>query len=387
MTTSTRKGGSASEQAAGAPVHLFFGDDEYVVTSRAREIINSLCPESEQALSLEIINGLSKNQDEAATAVSSCIDALNTVGLFGGGKTVWLRDANFFSTAVSGEKVKSSLSRLTDCIKRGLGDGTYLVISAGSVDKRSSFYKACNSKGMVYEHTLPQRTEEADASARERASEIFRVAGVKASPSAMEQFIQKTGADTRVIRQEAEKLIVYLGDRRELTPDDVMELVTSSRESPAWDLNEALGSRRFNDALKILRRLISQKEPPIKLIIGMENHFQLLVLLKVCQSRGWLKMEGSSRFRNAVWHAGEDMDRICAGFTRDPRKMHPYRVLKLLEQSQNFTVDELVAVQEETVRTHEMMVQLGIPQELLLEMLAIRICRPKQVEIKRPVKT
>lgn len=201
---------------------------------------------------------------------------------------------------------------------------------------------------------------------------------MRISPDALEQLIQKTGPDTRTIRSEVDKLILYAGDRKTLEAEDVRDVVSPSRESPAWDLNEALGRRRLKQALIILRRLLYQREPPIGLIIGMAHHFQILLMLKNCRERGWLSVEGTHRFSKAVWRGGAEVDRYCETFSRDPRKMHPYRTLMLLEQAAHFSSKNLMENLDEIVRTHEMMVRSAIPQELLLEMLVVRIAGPKQ---------
>ena len=50
-------------------VKLIHGTDEYLVSHNARKAVNALCPESEQTLSLETVDGDVKTIDEAVTAL------------------------------------------------------------------------------------------------------------------------------------------------------------------------------------------------------------------------------------------------------------------------------------------------------------------------------
>ena len=85
------------------PLYLVCGNDEYEVSNHVRALVNRLCPDEEQALSLETIDGAADNTAEAVEAIKQCVEALCTVGLFGGKKVVWLRDANFFTDNAVGK--------------------------------------------------------------------------------------------------------------------------------------------------------------------------------------------------------------------------------------------------------------------------------------------
>ena len=65
---------------------LICGNDEYLVTSHAREWVDAVCPTDEQALGLELVEGKASTIDEAVYALDGVLAALRTVGLFGGKK-------------------------------------------------------------------------------------------------------------------------------------------------------------------------------------------------------------------------------------------------------------------------------------------------------------
>jgi len=352
-------------------VKLIHGTDEYLVSHHARKAVNTLCPESEQALGLETVNGEVKTVDEAVTALKTCIGALRTVGLFGGHKTVWLRDVSIFKDRVisKNETVKGLFGTLAEEIKKGLPNEIHLIISAPGVDRRSAFYKTCAAGGEVEGYDLPEQDYKKKPVIRERAQALFRKARCRIKPDALDLFLEKVGTDTRQLVMEAEKLILYIGNRKEIVIEDVKAITSSSAEAIAWDFTDALGERRLDEALRILRQLIFQGEAPVRIIFSIESLYQNLTQYRAYLDQGWVQLKGA----NAQWSNDSEMDRLFIQLPSDPRGTHPFRAGKLLQQAKNYTADELRRCQKRMLGTHEQLVSSGVPQALILEMLVIKL--------------
>ncbi len=365
------------ENEAPATVYLIAGDDEYLVDRKAREIVEGLCPEEERALGLEIIEGAVEVVEEALQALAQCLEAVQTVGFFGGRKVVWLRQASFFADTIVGKSdaVKTRVDALTQIIKAGLPDGQVLVISALKVDGRTAFSKACKAKARVIEFKSPEKAREAEEATRARVEDIWRSLGLKPETAeVMEQFTARVGPDTRRLVQESEKLVAYLGGHeRTVTLEAVRAVVSSGRESIAWDLADQAGYRDLGAALVTLRQLTFQRESPIGLMIQLEHRFRELALLRECMRRKWLRLEGPERFRKAAWNVDAEGEALLSRLSRDPRKMHWYRVVKLSEQALCYSLRELLDAQQLLADTHEQMVSASVPHELALEFMLIRL--------------
>lgn len=356
-------------------VKLIHGTDEYLVSDNARKRVNALCPESEQTLGLETINGDVTTIDEAVTALKTCIGALRTVGLFGGQKTVWFRDVSIFKDGVlsKNQAVKDLLAQLAEDIKKGLPDSQNLIISAPGVDRRSAFYKICEAAGAVEAYDLPEQDYKKKPMIKERAQELFAQAKCRINPGALDLFLEKVGTDTRQLVMEAEKLMLYIGDRKEITVEDVKAITSSSSEAIAWDFTDALGERKLNDALRILRQLIFQGEQPVGIMFAVENLYQNLMQFRAYIDHGWLKLTGSYGAASVQWSNDPDMDKLFAQLPSDPRDSHWFRISKIGQQAKNYTADELCRCQKRLLKTHEQLVSSGVPQELILEMLVIKL--------------
>src|ERR1041385_4830031 len=133
-----------------APVLLVFGEDEFAVKQRARQIYQQWTEEL-GGMDHEIIDAAVNNSGEALRALAKLREALQTLPFFGGGKVVWFQNCSFLAddrTAAS-QAVTESLADLSDELKKFDWQTVRLLISAGKVDKRKSFYKTLEKLGQV----------------------------------------------------------------------------------------------------------------------------------------------------------------------------------------------------------------------------------------------
>ena len=357
-------------------IYLFFGNDEYLVATHAREQVEALCPEAEQSLALEVIDGSASKIDDATAALDQCIAAFRTVGLFGGKKVVWFRQASFFKNAVimKNEKVKRLLGELASDIKAGLAADQFLVVSALGVDKRSAFYKAIAAAGKVEEFSIPERDYEARPVALQRARELFKKEGFSIDSAALEAFVERTGFETRQIMNEVEKMVLYKGDDRQIVSADVQAITSASSEAIAWDFTDAIAERKLGEAIRLFRQLIFQKQTAIGLIIQLESLFNNLLRFREYMDAGWLRLNGN----RIQWSNDPELDDYFTALADDPRKMHWFRSGKLANQASPYTVRRLAASKRLVVDTHEQMIsEGGIPHNLMFETMLAKLCAPQ----------
>jgi len=368
---------AGSTKAAGN-FFLIHGEDEFRVKGAARARVDALCPPADQAFGLEILNGTVDNVEAAVLALRRCLGALRTPSFLGGRKVVWLQDANFFADFgnVKGEALKDARDSFAQELKQGIGEGFVLVISAGKVDGRTAFFKTCKELATLETFALPEKSSQQEKPAFEWAGECFRKAGLRLSGDLLKAFIDRAGYDTRQIITEVEKLSIYLGARKEVTAEDISLIVSPARESENWDLPNAVGLRQLPKALDILRQLLFQGENEVGLVIGLESLWRDLLTLRGCLDRGWLRLVSDGWRKEASWSNAPDVVAALDSLDRDPRKIHPYRVIKLVEQAQKYSLPELQRALAETLTTHEQMVSGSGAPDVLLELLLVKLLRP-----------
>lgn len=358
-------------------VYLFCGNDEYLVGLHAREKVDEICPQAEQTLSLEVIDAVAAKIDDATAALDRCLAAFRTVGLFGGKKVVWFRDASFFKQAVimKNEQVKRLLGELASDIKAGLAADQYLILSAPGIDKRSAFYKAVKDVGAIKEYDIPERDYEARPVALKRAVSLFTREGYSIDAAAADAFVDRTGYETRQIMNEVEKMVLFKGGEKTITSDDVRIITSVSGEAIAWDFTDAIAERKLGEAIRIFRQLLFQKQTAIGLIIQIETLFQNLLRFREYMDAGWIQLNNN----RIQWSSDPEIDDYFSEMADDPRKMHWYRAGKFASQAAPYSVRRLAASKKLVVDTHERMLSEGsIPHHLMLETLLAKLCAPSR---------
>lgn len=372
-----RKTTAPARPPGDARAALVMGGDAYKVKREARAQADRWCPPEQQEFGLEIIDGAVDTVDEAVVAVARTLEAMASLGLFGGEKTVWLRDASFFSDAQPGksETVKTEVARLAELLKEGVPDGVRLLVSSPKVDRRSAFYKAFQAAGDVREFDVPASGYQADRLAGETLSGLLRGAGLRPAYGVEEAILRRAGGDTGQLVQEIEKLGLYLGSRREVSLADVETIISPARESAGWDLVDAVAQRDLAGSLRIARQLLFQKESPVMLVIFLENRIRELLALRELLDAGFLSIGGSGRQQqvdvSSAAGAQEAVSALVPGLTRQ----HPFRTLLIVKQASALPSDEWRRWLGVAIEAHARMTSGAATQELLLEFCILQLIR------------
>ena len=256
-----------------AHIHAVVGSDESAVKNAAAELALQLAPSVAGDFGVETIDGCADNADQAAARIHSTIEALRTLPFFGGGKLVWLKNANFLSDSKAGSAavVQAALEELSAALAGDLGAGEVkFLLSAPDVDKRRSFYKSLAKCAEL------QVFDKLDANRHgweEEATHLVQSLGEKHQlrfdGEALELFVLLTGGDTRTIQNELEKLDLFLGPKeRHVNLEDVRTLVPVSRGGVVFELSNALAERHLERALALVRRLLDQGESAIGILLA-----------------------------------------------------------------------------------------------------------------------
>ena len=355
-------------------VYLYYGNDEYLVDTKAKEQVEKICPPEEQSLALEVVHGNVDTIDSALATIDHCIAAFRTVGLFGGKKVVWFRNVSFLNSAVimRNERVKGLLQSLASDLKAGLAANQFLLISASGVDKRSVFFKALNTTGKVFEFIISERDYEARPIAVRKAKALFNERGYQIDSATVEVFVDKVGFETRQIINEVEKLTLYKGEKeRTILLEDVQVITSSSHEAIIWDFADAVVEQRLSEAIRIFRQLLVQKQSVIGLMIQLENKFAELLQFREFLQAGWVRMNGT----RIEWKKSSEIDAYFSKMDKDARKIHWFRASKLLQQAQRYSASGLMIREKWVLDIHERMISEGsLAHDLLAETLIAKLC-------------
>jgi DNA polymerase-3 subunit delta len=362
-----------------APVVLVFGEDDLAVKRRARQLYQEWCAQL-GGMDHEVVEAAAANSGEALRAVGRLREALQTLPFFGDGKAVWFQNCSFLGddrTAATGA-VNDTLVELAQELKAFDWAKVRLLISAGKVDKRKTFYKTLEKIGAV-ETFAGLSAEDRDWADKAEliVTGLLRAAQKTISDEALAKFVANVGPNARQLHNEAEKLCLYAGARRDISPADVDAIVTRNKQARAFALGDALGSRNLPSLLRALdeemwEMKFDREKSEIGLLYGLISKVRALILLKEMLREGWLKPTNDfNHFRAQLQRV--PADRLPQDKRYNPLSINPYVLFKALPQVQNFTTGELVRAMELLLRANQRLVSSGTDESLVLQQALVQI--------------
>jgi DNA polymerase-3 subunit delta len=366
-----------AKTAASAPnIYAVVGSDESEVKQVASELALKLTPPGAGDFGLEVIDACADNTEQAVGRVRSTIEALQTLPFFGGGKLVWMKNANCLGDSVIGRSagVQSALEELADLLEAGLGPDVTFLISATEVDKRRSFYKTLGKRAEVQ---VIDRLDSSRSGWEEEAVEIVRGRAKKRNlrfdDGALDLFVLLTGGDTRQIENELEKIDLHAGSDRQVSAKQVSELVPLSRAGVIFELANVLAARDLERALALVRRLLDQGESAIGiLLVAIVPTIRNLLLAKDLMERHGLARP------SAPFSFVAALNRLPSNATGYlPRKkdgsISAYALGIAAQHVHQFGTEQLIAGLEACLEANLRIVSTQLDHELILTEVIVKL--------------
>jgi DNA polymerase-3 subunit delta len=306
---------------------------------------------------------------------------------------------------------------LQHAIEKGFARGNHLIITTDMVDKRRGLYKTLDAKGLIIDCAVPKGARRADRLAQEavlaeRKDAILGAAQKTMSPAAYQALNSKTGFDLRTFSSNLEKLVIYTGQRSEITIDDVESVLPRTKIDAVYELTNALADRSPQQALFYLDSILSGDIHPLQAFAAMINQIRKLLLVKDFiespYGRNWQAAGPYDYFRERVlpdavaydrelldhldsWHkqlddeadfqhsgppakkkkkkGKADTDLLIA---KNPQNAYP--IFQLFKKSERYTKPELLQAVECLNQADRQLKSGGPNAKLVLEKVILEIC-------------
>ncbi len=358
---------------------LVCGDDDFAVQQRGKELYRQWSEEL-GGMDHEILDAAVTNSGEALKVLARLRESLQTLPFFGSGKAVWLQNCNFLGDerTASTAAVTETLGDLAQEFKDFPWGSVRLLITAGKVDKRKTFYKALDKLGKVETYaglSVDDRDwmVRAETMAREGLSERKK----EISDEALAELVSNVGPHTRQLQSEVEKLSLFVGNRKEIEVADVAAICTRNKSARAFALGDALGDR---DLPRLLRTLdeelwemqFDKDKSEIGLLYGLIGKVRAMILLKEMLREGWIKPEMDyNRFKS-------QLERIPAAQLPEdkrynPLSINPYVLFKALPQARRYTQKELVQAMDLLLKCNRRLISSSLDGALILQQTLVQI--------------
>jgi DNA polymerase-3 subunit delta len=161
----------------------------------------------------------------------------------------------------------------------------YLVLSAETLNHSSTFYKNIEKAGVILE-IAEEKPWEKEKSAGDWILSKTASNGKSISADTCHYLMKYIGTDTALLHQELDKLLSYVGEKKEITPQDVDAICTQVNLKTIWQLGEAVFKCDARAALQIARALINEGNPAMTLLKQLRYQFQTAYQVSTILSQG-----------------------------------------------------------------------------------------------------
>ena len=367
---------ASNPQLPTEPLCLVYGDEDFLVRDRASQVYEAWCAAA-GGEDHEVIDGTVRNASEALDALTKLNEAVQTLPFFGGAKVVWLRAANFLGDerTASSRDVTDRLNGLAKDWETFDWQGVQVLISAGKVDKRKGFFKSVKKIASIEDLSVAdkERGSKAALIVRQRLTEL----GKKITSHVADELILLAGSSLQQLHTETDKLAAYVGERDEVTRQDVHEIATRTKQAQAFALGDALGERNLPKLLRVLDEelwvvKLDAKKSPIMLLYGLISKLRTMIFLKELTRLKWIRPDGGYPQFKSQLEAIPD-ERMPDDRKFNPKAMHPYMLFNALGHARRYSEEELTRAMDILLRCNRQLVSSSTDDTLLLQQALVQI--------------
>jgi DNA polymerase-3 subunit delta len=256
------------EKGKAIPAVLLLGEEPYLRDACRAHVIECLVPEASRTWAVSRYSA-----DRGAT--QAALEQAQTLPMLSPQQVVFLEDAEAIEKL--GEKSREETVEHLDAYLRNPAPFTTLVLEATELDQRMKLGKLLVEKTLVVECGLGENQNDRQAAAVSLARGMAKEAGVDFEKGAAEDLAEFVAADLMRLKTEIDKLVTYMGERKEISRADVIALVISDKTTTVWELSDMLASRQQKRALEFLDRLLRNGEEPLPMLGAMTWMYRKLI--------------------------------------------------------------------------------------------------------------
>lgn len=289
------------------PLYLFYGDEEFLMQRALERLAQAMQgPDTEAPLKTVL--------EAQEVSLPDFLAQTRLTPLWGPGQLLVLRRVETYPA--------KSLNLILDYLERPAARARVVLLAPGlkardlaksAVWKRLQQEEAALGFFHLKERELQQwLTREAQA-----LGKTLTLAGAQ-------RLVDMVGDNLSELASELEKLTLFAGEEKTLTPNLVSQLASHSRTYNIFALVDALGEKGTQKRLSALSHLLDLGEPPARILVMLAR--QLRILLRLKDAPPGTPREALARSLEVPAWKIKDLSKQAARFTTPTLKTHLRRL-------------------------------------------------------------
>lgn len=304
-------------------VYLLYGEEDYLKRLYRDSLKNSIVEaDDEMNYSYYEGNGVDLLQVR---------EIADTLPFFQDYRLVVMENSGLFKSA----------SDMADYLPQ-MPETTILVFVEKEVDKRNRLYKYVSKQELAVE-MKPMSGRDMKLWV---AGEL-KTSGKKMRENTMDYLLSLIDNGMINVRNELDKLVAYVGEREEITGEDVDAIASVQVTGQIFQMMDAVASGKKDQTMKLYHDLLELRESPMSILYLLSRHFNILLQLK--DTQGMAKGEMAKAVGVPVFAVG-----------------------RYQSQSRQFTREQLRAMLEQCVETEYLFKRGRMGDQMGVELLLVQ---------------
>lgn len=241
-----------------APVYVIIGKNAFERHAAVNSLLAALFPqEQERSLAVRTLEG-------EQVAVGALMSELYSQQLFASRRGLHLLNA---------DKADKALTAKLESYFTNPDPTLYLIVSASALHHSSTFYKKCEKVAVLLEFAEEKPWEKEKSIISWIVAQVASE-GKQINAAAAKHIVKLLGPEQSTLFNELKKLSCYVGNRKEITAQDITAICSSVNSENGWQLGEALLKREPAAALRIGRELLLEGNAAIGMVRQIRSQFQ-----------------------------------------------------------------------------------------------------------------
>ena len=272
---------------------------------------------------------------------------------------------------------------LLEWLQGDLPKNSVLIFTVrGAVNERNRVVKAIEAAGRYRSFDPLEAGQSLNRDPLyKKVSEKFAEFDKQITPRAFSQLRGRTGGDMHSVAEAINKIVNFVGDKRQVDEQDVRNMVAQNTFDGIFDLTDAIGKRAIGQALKSLHEVLASGQEPIPINSTIARQFRFALQAKLIAERKKLRnVHSRMPFRDFTANifqplAEEVGSALPKTATHNILKQNPYVAYKIFQTLNAFTVDELVIALEKSLDADAQLKTSTSDATCILEQLVCELCR------------
>ena len=319
------------KSAADLPaVIMLAGAESYLLDKYTEKIIATGVPDDLREFNLDLFYG-------AEVGARQVVDVASSYPMMAEKRLVILRDFN--------KMIPKDQKLLLGYVNKP-SPTTCLVLVSRNADSRAKTMKDLRAKAAfvsckpMYENNVVKWIEKE-----------IQAGGYFINPDATSLLVLQVGTSLQALKNEIEKILLYLGDEKTITREIVEEVAGVRKDYSPFAFQNALGARELEKALQIYHQI------------------------KYSNSNLALLAQLSRLFTNILIATGFDTSRQSNATLAQKTKMSPYFVNDLHKFKRKYSVGELFSALENIRHVDYILKLFPVNPESIMELLFVQIVK------------